>query len=370
MQIAIIGSGQLARMLALAGWPQGFSFSFLAEPHENTQSVDGLGQVVIRTNNLTGIQLFQALGEPDVVTVEREHVDTVLLNTLKPFCAVYPDSNAIEVCQHRSREKQFLNSLGIHTAPFRLATTLEQISSAAATLSFPVFVKTCEEGYDGLGQWVIRNNLDLNNLLDYLLRQNANLPELVIEGAVNFDRELSLIAVRNSKGECAFYPLTENLHRDGILLSSIAPAKVSEALQDKAEAIADKLLNAWSYVGVIAIELFQVGENLVVNELAPRVHNSGHWTQAASISSQFSNHLRAITGLGLGTTKTTDFVGMVNLLGTKASKEIASMENVQLHLYNKAIRPGRKVGHLNLIDTNRAALESQVNTIRQQLYQA
>lgn len=365
MRVAIVGCGQLARMMALAGWPMGHSFTFLAEPGEGTVCVEGLGNIVERTAELAGEALFEALGKPDVVTVEREHVDVALLSTLKPHCAVSPAPEAIKYCQHRGREKTFLNSLGIQTAPFHLANNAEELSAGTKALGYPVFVKTCEEGYDGYGQWVLRSDDDLNELM----AKADSLPEVVIEGRIEFDRELSLIAARSASGDCVFYPMTENLHRNGILWSSLAPATAPTELHAKAKEIADKVLNAMDYVGVIAIEMFQAGDELIVNELAPRVHNSGHWTQGAGISSQFENHIRAICDSGLGITLNNQHAAMVNLLGIEAPKEIISESNVQHHVYNKSLRPGRKVGHLNLVSDDRTALEAQLKRICDSLYQ-
>lgn len=365
MHVAIIGCGQLARMMALAGWPMGHSFTFLADPGEGTVCVEGLGNIVNLTEDMSGETLYEALGQPDVVTVEREHVNVALLNTLKPHCTVSPDPDAIKYCQHRGREKTFINSLGIQTAPFHLANNAAELEQGVKALGYPVFVKTCEEGYDGYGQWVLRDDEALNKLL----AEADSLPEVVIEGGVQFDREVSLIAARNAAGECVFYPLTENLHRNGILWSSIAPAEAPAELHAKAKDIADKLLNALEYVGVVAIEMFQAGDELIVNELAPRVHNSGHWTQGAGICSQFENHLRAICDFGLGITTNQQHAGMVNLLGIEAPKEIISQSNVQHHVYNKSLRPGRKVGHLNLVNDDREALEAQLQQIRDSLYE-
>ena len=365
MHIAIVGCGQLARMMALAGWPMGHRFTFLASPGEGTDCVEGLGDIVVHTLEMEDKVLFEALGKPDVVTVEREHVNVELLATLEPHCAVSPSPAAIKYCQHRGREKTFLNSLGIQTAPFHLANNADELSAGVKALGFPVFVKTCEEGYDGYGQWVLRNDDDL----DKLVAESDKLPEVVIEGRVDFCRELSLIAARNASGECVFYPLTENLHRNGILWSSLAPADAPADLHAKAKEIADKLLNAMEYVGVVAIEMFQAGDELIVNEIAPRVHNSGHWTQGAGICTQFENHLRAICDFGLGNTTNNQHAAMVNLLGIEAPKEIVSESNVQHHVYNKSLRPGRKVGHLNLASDDRAALEAQVKRIRDSLYE-
>ncbi|PIE20706.1 MAG: 5-(carboxyamino)imidazole ribonucleotide synthase [Neptuniibacter caesariensis] len=364
MHVAIVGCGQLARMMALAGWPMGHRFTFLADPGESFICVEGLGRVVELEPELNGRALYEALGKPDVVTVEREHVNAARLSTLKPYCAVHPDPEAIKYCQHRGREKTFLNSLGIQTAPFHVANNAEALFAGVKALGFPVFVKTCEEGYDGYGQWVLKCDEDLNKLL----AEADSLPEVVIEGRIEFERELSLIAARNASGDCVFYPMTENHHRNGILWNSIAPAKAPDTLHAKAKKIADKILNATEYVGVIAIEMFHSGDDLIVNELAPRVHNSGHWTQGAGICSQFENHIRAICDYGLGITISSQHAGMVNLLGIEAPKAIVSESNVQHHVYNKSLRPGRKVGHLNLVSADRAELEAQLQRICNSLY--
>ncbi|MCV6610709.1 MAG: 5-(carboxyamino)imidazole ribonucleotide synthase [Amphritea sp.] len=359
MRVAVFGAGQLARMMALAGWRLGVSFSYIALPGENVQCVDDLGDVVELTPELRGEALYEALGKPTVVTVEKEHVDLEVLRSLEPFCPVAPSPKAISFTQHRGREKTFLNDNGIPTAPFRLANSPESLRAGVAELGLPVLVKSCEEGYDGKGQWRLKEQADL----DALMQDPAAHKELIIEGFINFDREVSLVAVRNAKGECAFYPLTENEHNNGILETSVAPATNSEALTEQAEDIAHKILDELGYVGVLAIELFVTGDKLLVNELAPRVHNSGHWTQSAGISSQFDNHIRAIVGLPLGETKPAVNVAMVNLLGHTVSRDLLNKGNVELHQYNKSLRPGRKVGHVNLWNIDRDALLQQMEEI-------
>lgn len=365
MHVAIVGCGQLARMMALAGWPMGYRFTFLASAGENTTCVEGLGTIVELDDSMTGDTLFKALGKPDVVTVEREHVDTALLKTITPHCPVYPQPEAIEVCQHRGREKTFLNNLGIPTAQFRTANTPEAVQSAIDDLGTPVLIKSSEEGYDGRGQWLIENQQQLTDLLN----SDTVLPEVVIEGFVRFEREVSLIAARSPNGDVRCYPLAENSHSGGILLSSIAPApQLTNEMTTQAKQIADTILGELNYVGVLAIELFVSGDQLIVNELAPRVHNSGHWTQAAGICTQFENHMRAITAVGLGNTEPTDHTAMVNLLGCEPSDDMVNMSNVQLHKYNKSLRPKRKVGHLNIRHNNLDALQQQVDKFVHDLY--
>ena len=365
MHIAIIGCGQLARMMALEGWRMGFSFSFLAEPGEGVNCVKGLGDIVEREDSMVAEQLYKALGEPDFVTVEREHVDTKLLNSLTPFCQVNPNTKSIEVCQHRGREKNFLNNLGIGTAPFCLANSAESLKAAVEKIGLPVIVKTCGEGYDGKGQWKIDDTDEFNQLLAELNDYN----DWIVEKVINFEKEVSIIAARSSNGECSFYPITENDHKDGILVSSIAPAELSsDALSTEATEAATKILEELDYIGVLSIEFFVVGDKLLVNEMAPRVHNSGHWTQAGGICSQFENHVRSISGMSLGSTTPTSNTGMVNLLGKIVDKHEAIKSNMQLHDYNKAAQPKRKMGHINLWGPDRQQLTNQINDLKQSIY--
>ena len=256
MQIAIAGCGQLARMLALAGWEMGHHFSFIADPGEGTDCVAGLGPVVARDDYPEAAALFEALGRPDVVTVEKEHVSVALLQGLAEHCLVAPSPEAIRICQHRGREKTALQNLGISTAPFQLVEDGPSLMAAVEALGCPAFVKSCEQGYDGQNQWLLRDP----ESLEALAAQMDSLPPLVVEGAVHFDRELSMIAARSVSGETALYPLAENRHREGILLTSEVPAdNISEETQAQANHIARTLLEQWSYVGVLSIELFDEG---------------------------------------------------------------------------------------------------------------
>lgn len=372
MHIAIIGCGQLARMLAHAGWRLGSNFSFYAEEGENTSCVEGLGNIVHAADvvDVSGARpdakkLFEALGQPDVVTVERESVDTELLTELRKCCAVHPCPEGVHIAQNRGREKSFANELGIKTAPFELINNDTELRSAIEKIGFPSLLKSCEDGYDGRGQWKLSGAEDV----EAFLSSEGVKTELILEGFVSFEKEVSLISARSSNGECAFYPLTENVHRNGILLRSIAPAELAdESLQATAERYAEHMLTKLDYVGVLSIEFFVVGNELVVNELAPRVHNSGHWTQAAGIASQFENHVRGISGQSLGSTKPLTVAGMVNLLGLRADTLDVSQGNVQLHDYNKSLRPNRKVGHVNAWSIDREQLDAQLDEYVQLLY--
>lgn len=360
MHIGIIGCGQLARMIALDGLRMGLSFSFLAEPNESLSCVTGLGTIIERKAEHSAQDLFEALGKPEVITVEREHVDVALLESLQVHSAVYPKPNAVEITQHRGKEKGFLSTQGIPTVDYRLADSEQGIRSAFEQLGFPAIVKTCEEGYDGNGQWRIKSDSELELFVSQDLSAGT---EYVVEAFCPFERELSVLVVRSASGETVCYPQAENRHHEGILLTSIAPI-----VNDAASKMALKIVGAMDYVGVLAIELFEVKGELVVNELAPRVHNSGHWTQAAGVSSQFENHLRAITDLNLGNTKPFTNVAMINLLGKMADIKLAHQSNTQLHDYNKSERPKRKLGHLNLWNSDREALQTQMAELLAQLY--
>lgn len=365
MRIAIAGCGQLARMLALAGWEMGHHFSFIADPGEGIDCVAGLGAVAARDDYPESAELFEALGRPDVVTVEKEHVSVDLLEGLAEHCLVAPSPEAIRICQHRGREKTALQNLGINTAPFKLIDDGPSLVAAVEALGYPAFVKSCEQGYDGQNQWLLRDP----KALEALATQMDTLPALVVEGAVHFDRELSMIAARSVSGETALYPLAENRHREGILLTSEVPAaNISEETQAQASHIARTLLEQWSYVGVLSIELFDEGGALRVNELAPRVHNSGHWSQDADVTSQFSNHIRAITDMRPGNTRPMGYAGMVNLLGREPDAALLQAEDVNLHWYTKSVRSRRKVGHINVQAQNRAQLQKRLAELEAALY--
>jgi len=365
MRIAIAGCGQLARMLALAGWEMGHQFVFIADAGENTDCVNGLGDVVYRDNAMLGGELYAQLGRPDVVTVEKEHVSAPMLESLSGHCLVAPSPEAIRICQHRGREKTLLQSLGIATAPFRVVDNSETLIEAVEALGYPAFVKSCEQGYDGQNQWLIEDS----EALEALAWRMNELPDLVVEGHVDFDRELSLIAVRSTGGAIATYPLSENRHREGVLLTSEVPAPdVSQTTKAQAETIAHSLLTHWSYVGVLSIELFDEAGVLRVNELAPRVHNSGHWSQDAGVTSQFANHLRALTGVIPGATQPALFAGMLNLLGRSPAPHLIQEKDVSLHWYAKSIRRRRKVGHLNLQAVDRVTLQQRLAALEAELY--
>lgn len=366
MRIAIVGCGQLSRMMALAGIPLGLEFSFIRDDETQTRDcVQGLGIIenapakITETNSYPAeaiANLYQALGEPDCISVEKEQVDITLLQALAIFCPIYPSVDAIKACQHRGAEKQLLTSLAIPTSPYLYNCSAKE---AVERLGYPVMAKSCTEGYDGKNQWVIKNADDAIQF------DTLQLTDYIIEGFIEFDKEISLVSARSQKGQIAHYSLTDNHHEKGMLIHSISPAvNISDALQAQAQRYMESLLNELDYVGILAIEFFVVGDSLMVNELAPRVHNSGHWTQLGSITCQFENHVRAIAGLSLGSTKQISKTGMFNLIGTERPPFEALTENSKLYWYNKTSKAKRKVGHINFIAANQALLEQQITQLK------
>jgi 5-(carboxyamino)imidazole ribonucleotide synthase len=366
MHVGIIGCGQLARMLALAGWNMGLKFSFLADKNESTRCIRGLGRVTTRSPAHSAQQVYIALGEPDVITVEREHVDIELLRGLREHCAVYPDPAAIETCGNRILEKQLLGTLDLPTAPNRVAYTSLQVADAADALGLPVVLKSAMAGYDGKGQWHIHNHEQLSA---FCLENQAG--NWLVESKINFEREISILAARSTNGDVALYPPTENRHSDGILLTSIAPAgNVSADILAEGFECMRSLLEALDYVGVLAVEFFVTDQGLLINELAPRVHNSGHWTLNSEATSQFENHLRAILGMSLGSTRISSYNGIINILGhyDRDSALRALSGDSTLTDYNKSFAPLRKQGHINVSRSSREDTLEELGRLHHCLY--
>ncbi|MEJ6526800.1 MAG: 5-(carboxyamino)imidazole ribonucleotide synthase [OM182 bacterium] len=359
-------------MLSLAGWPLGLKFSFLAEPGDTGDCVRGLGALVPMPDGFEAMaitelaaKVYASLEKPDVITVEKESVPVDLLEALKKHCAVYPDPKAVRICQNRGCEKEFIEGVGAAMAPKIVVNTAAELKLAIEQLGFPVIVKTCEDGYDGLNQWKMDTAGDLKEFLE----SRDSIVESVVEKRVNFSREISLILVRAADGRTASYPATQNWHEGGILRASLAPAQdIDEGLAKQIEDLTERVLDNIDYVGVLAIECFVVDGKLLVNELAPRVHNSGHWTQQGAATSQFENHLRAIAGLPLGSTEVHGFAGMVNLLGVEINAQTALKPNAFFHTYNKSVRPNRKVGHINIVHNDAEAMKKQLDATIAAIY--
>ena len=336
MKIGILGGGQLARMLALAGYPLGLEFIVL-DPSADAGAIP-------LAEHLDGAYddealLAQLAEKADVVTYEFENVPAQVAEFLSSHTQVYPSANALAVAQDRLLEKNFFHQINIPTARFAPIDNLADLEKVMPDIGYPAILKSRRMGYDGKGQIVLKSADDLASAWNSMQEAPS-----IVEGFVAFSREVSIIAARRPSGEIAFYPLSENKHRGGIL--RVSEACHDDALQTQAQEYVTRLLETLDYVGVIALELFEVDGGLVANEFAPRVHNSGHWTIEGSETSQFENHLRAILDLPLGSTQTRGFAGMVNFIGDVASSEqVLSLSHAHLHLYAKQPRKGRKVAH-------------------------
>jgi 5-(carboxyamino)imidazole ribonucleotide synthase len=345
--IGILGAGQLGRMLALAGYPLGMRFRFF-DPAPGSPASLLAEHIVADYADTAALDRF-AHGL-DVVTYEFENVPVDAVRQLERSVTVYPPAIALEKGQDRFVEKSFFQELGIPTAGFSIETE---------SISFPSVVKTRRMGYDGKGQAVLSSQADMNI---ELLAQ----PDLIVEEFISFDRELSIISARNPAGEMVFYPLTENHHRDGILRLSLVDGNVSSSLQQQAEEYAKAVMNALNYVGVLTIEFFEKDGQLLANEMAPRVHNSGHWTIDGAITSQFENQLRAVTDAPLGSTNPLGACAMVNLIGTIPDvKSVLKIEGAHLHLYDKSPRPKRKLGHITFVEKDAATLHKKLDQLKE-----
>ena len=363
MHIAIFGCGQLAQMTAQAGIALGLQFSFIAEEGEDSRCINDLGNVVSYTKGMSAEALFFALGKPDVITVEKEMVDTELLKALAAFAKVYPSDQAVHLSQNRIREKNFLRHNGIPTAEFEVIESQAQLDSLPERLGYPIYIKAAESGYDGYHQWRIETQADLQQVS---LNDNV---VLIAEKHVDYSREVSIIAARNPQGEIAFYPLMENRHEGGVLISTIAPAPNTDIiLEEGALAYMETVLSSMDYVGVLTMECFVTEQGLVANELAPRVHNSGHWTIEGSDASQFENHCRAITDMLLGATDAKAVSSMINVLGKYADADDFMAENTFFHDYGKQERPRRKLGHISFLTADVTTAKSKLNSASAILY--
>jgi 5-(carboxyamino)imidazole ribonucleotide synthase len=341
--VAVLGGGQLGRMLALAGIPLGLRFRFLDPSPDATAGTLGL-LVVGALGDETG--LSQVSEGATVVTYEWEGVPAegarFVAAAGRP---VLPPVVALDVAQDRLAEKQLCRRLGLGTPEFAAVDDRADLERAVKELGVPAVLKTRRGGYDGKGQVLLREPDDV----DRAWSEIGGAP-LILEAHVSFDRELSALAVRGRDGATACWPLVENHHRDGILRRSIAPAPgLTATLQEAGGHIAKRLLDELDYVGVLAVELFEVGGDLLVNELAPRVHNSGHWTIEGAVTSQFENHLRAILGWSLGSADPVGMSTMVNCIGALPDpRAVLAIPGAHFHDYGKTPRPGRKVGHITI----------------------
>lgn len=336
MKIGVLGAGQLGQMLALAGRTLNLEFVFLDPSQEACAA--SLGKMLV--GDLHDEQKLAQLCEfAELITYESENIPRLtaeFISVRRPF---YPSLNALITAQDRLLEKEFFSALGIPVAEFLTIDTKEDLIKVAETFNFPFIVKTRHQGYDGKGQFVIKNAQDLEQL------KKLHLNNALAEKRVNFQREVSIIAVRAHSGETRFYDLCENYHENGILRQTRNRPK--DPLFDSAKHYAQLVLDKLNYVGVLVIEFFDCDGKLIANEMAPRVHNSGHWTIEGTACSQFENHLRAICDLPLGDTASHGNFLMTNIIGDFALyTDLLNTPGVFVHDYGKAARPGRKLGHV------------------------
>ena len=353
-RLGILGGGQLGRMIALAGYPLGVRCTVL-EPAAEPSAAQVCDHIAGEFDDYQA--LYKLAQVSDVVTFEFENVPVESARWLSERVPVFPPPRALEVSQERLAEKQFFESLGIPTPPFAAIESESDFRAAVAAIGLPAVLKTRRFGYDGKGQAVIRTQEEAEAAW-----QKLGGRPLILEGFVPFDRELSLIAVRGRNGQIVTYPLLENTHIDGILHRSIAPAPdTGEELTERAAEFASRVLTELDYVGVLAMEWFQDGPRLLANEMAPRVHNSGHWTIEGALTSQFENHVRAVCGLPLGRADAVGYSAMYNFIGeVPPAAEVLTNADAHLHLYGKSSRPGRKVGHVTLRAGSATALSEKL----------
>jgi 5-(carboxyamino)imidazole ribonucleotide synthase len=342
MRVGILGAGQLGRMLALAGYPLGVRCTVF-DPAKESCAAQVCDHIMGEFDDFQS--LYKLVQAADVVTYEFENVPVECAYWLAERVPVVPPPRALEVSQERLVEKEFFRSIGIPTPPFAAIDSREDFEAAIREIGLPAVLKTRRFGYDGKGQAVIRTAEQAEAAWGKL----GGRP-LIIEGFIPFDRELSTIAARGRDGSLVTYPLIENIHCDGILHRSIAPAlETGEELTERANEYAARVLSELNYVGVLTIEWFQDGARLLANEMAPRVHNSGHWTIEGASTSQFENHLRAVCGLPPGRTDAIGFSAMYNFIGAvPPAATVLANPDAHLHVYGKSHRPGRKVGHVTL----------------------
>ena len=350
--VGIVGAGQLGRMLALAGYRLGLGFLFL----DKSKDAPG-GQIgdIILGEFSDPQKLAELASRVDILTYDVENVPVEALAGLpkdKPFL---PPIAALAAGQDRLAEKTLFNELKIPTTRFRSIETMPDLEEAIHAIGYPAVLKTRRLGYDGRGQRVIHSPAELGSSFNAL----AGVP-LILEEFIPFEREVSLIGVRNLEGETAFYPLAENTHRDGILRLSVAPYP-DKKLQALAQKYVKRVMEHFDYAGVLTIEFFVKKGKLIANETAPRVHNSGHWTIEGAVTGQFENHMRAILGLPLGETWAIGYSAMVNFIGAMPTREeVLQIRGAHYHDYGKEARPGRKLGHATLVCKTRKELMSRL----------
>lgn len=366
--IGILGGGQLGMMLAQAALPLGYRCVFL---EDNPHCPASLYGQVYSTE-----QLDDFIASADVFTLEFENTPAETVSQLKSLSdqgekqGMYPPPKALEVAQDRLKEKSLFNELGINTVPFMSVSSKQELKNACEQLGFPIVLKTSRGGYDGKGQFVVKSEMDIDTAWSELgdaVSGKGNLAPipapLIAEGFVHFSREVSIIAARGQDGRIRAYDLVENHHHHGILAKTQAPAVGTSHLLATAQSAIETLMTHLDYVGIMALELFiskdaDGNDTILANEIAPRVHNSGHWSIEGAVTSQFENHIRAVVGLPLGDTDNVHPSIMVNVLGKYPSvAEVLTIDGTHYHSYHKEEREDRKIGHITLMPNDVADLD-------------
>lgn len=341
MHVLVLGSGQLARMMSLAGAPLNISISAFDVTSGNV--VHPLTQAVV------GHGLDQAIDSADVITAEFEHIPHDVLTVCEKSGKFLPSTQAIKAGGDRRIEKALLDKAGVRNAQYAVINNRSDFDAAIEKIGLPLVLKSALGGYDGKGQWRLKQTEDADAIWAEmaLCIAASDHQSIVAEQFVPFDREVSLVGARSANGDIAVYPLAENVHVNGVL--SLSTAIDAPQLQQQARQMFTAVADSLNYVGVLALEFFDVQGELLVNEIAPRVHNSGHWTQQGAETCQFENHLRAVCGLPLGSTKLIRETTMINILGEDTlPPQLLAMEGCHIHWYGKDKRPGRKMGHINV----------------------
>jgi 5-(carboxyamino)imidazole ribonucleotide synthase len=353
--VGIVGGGQLARMLALAGYPLGLTFHTL-DPEPGSAASAVTHQIVGEYGD--GEKLHWLADHCHCITYEFEHLPVEALRSIACRVPIVPSLEALQIGQDRAKEKALFRELDIPMPRTAAVRTLADLEAALTDIGLPAVLKTRRLGYDGRGQRLLQDRLGLMPIW----RELAGQP-VVVEEYVPFERELSIIAVRAKGGETAFYPLVENEHREGMLHASVP--RPEDPLNQVAQQYAMRLLDSLDYVGVLVLELFEVNGQLRANEFAPRVHNSGHWTIEGGETSQFENHLRAILGLPLGSCRPVDCCAMINLIGQLPNAStLLAIPGTHVHVYGKDPRPSRKLGHVTVRERDAVTLAQRIQDVR------
>ncbi len=341
--IGILGGGQLARMLAVAASRIGYQ-THIYDPNPDSPAFDVASSKTIGSFQDKDL-LKEFAKKIDLATFEFENVPDASLKEIENIVSIFPTRNALSISQDRIKEKQFFNNLTLKTVQYAPVDTFEDFSASIAKIKIPSILKTCRQGYDGKGQLLITKNTTKREIEKHLL-----LGPCILESFIDFNKEVSVVLSRNQSGHVVSFDPGENIHRAGILQRTIIPAQIPKMVQIDLIIIAGKIINALEYVGVLGVETFLSHQNeIIINEIAPRVHNSGHWTQNGCAIDQFEQHIRAISGRKLGDGERHSDVTMVNILGKEIDDSL-NVSNAALHLYGKKeIREGRKMGHINYI---------------------